>query len=175
MLQLTHREKSSLHLKLISLMSLWHCEQAVLTLVDLREQHLLQRDMGGPKTMAIGPLLMTQGAGPQSVSQVLLYSSWQINDLPPTLPKVTIFTHKGKLRSSLASMSLIQWWFSQSRLLAAWENSSWEQDTACPLQIFPGTIGSIVDYLWSFLQNTCVFWLTSEVCSHHPKPKSTQP
>lgn len=145
----------------------------MLTIVDLREQRLLQRDVGGPTSMAIGPLLMTQGAGPQSVSQVLLRSSWQINDRPsPTLPKVTIFTHKGKLRSSLASMSLIQWWFSQSRLLAAWENSSWEPDTACPLQIFPGTIGSTEDYLWSFLQNTCAFWLTSEVCSHYPKPKS---
>ena len=46
MLQLMHRKKSSLHLELISLMFLQHCEHAALTTVDLRTS-IYSRGMWG--------------------------------------------------------------------------------------------------------------------------------
>lgn len=139
MLQLMHRKKSSLHLELISLMFLQHCEQAALINHSGSEnKHLLQRDVGRHTGMPIGPAHTRQGAGPQSESQALPSSSWHANDLLPTFPKMTIFTHKTKLRSGLASKSLVQWLMilPVRDAWAAWENSSREQDTACLLQIY---------------------------------------
>lgn len=142
MLQLTHREKSSLHLSWLASCPFDTVNRLCLALVDLREQHLLQRDMEAQdhghwtSSHDTGGWTSVSGSG----SSIVLLT----NQRPSPYPSQSDhFYTKGKLRSSLASMSLIQWWFSQSRLLAAWENSSWEQDTACPLQIFPGTMGAL--------------------------------